>query len=53
MALDDSLTSSQRASVAIAANTAVATATATAATSTAMANSVGTLRKQQDRSIWV
>ncbi|KAE9136946.1 hypothetical protein PF006_g14285 [Phytophthora fragariae] len=56
MALDDSLISSQRASVAIAATTAVATATAAAATSTAMAKSVTSrtnLRKEQDRSIWV
>ncbi|KAL4128041.1 hypothetical protein PRIC2_007035 [Phytophthora ramorum] len=55
-ALDDSLVASQRASVVIAARTAVATATAAAATNTAMTRSVASrtnLRKEQDRPIWV
>ncbi|GMF25561.1 unnamed protein product [Phytophthora lilii] len=53
-ALNDSLVSSQRASAAISAKTAVATAAA--ATSAVMAKSVASrtnLRKEQDRSIWV
>ncbi|CAI5701081.1 unnamed protein product [Peronospora effusa] len=59
-ALNASLVSSQRASVAIAArtatDTAAATATATAATATAISKSVSSwtnLHKQQDRSIWL
>jgi hypothetical protein len=55
-ALEGSLGASRRASAAIAARTSVARATAAAATSAVLAKSVApraSLRKDQDRSIWV